>query len=191
METPLGKGIMRFNLALAILLGLALCSCSRPVKLGEQPSKDNLSVEHLDRTYTEYDRFKDETTISSAAGKVRDTLFMGFSYGCSGNQTVCNPEVVLVEFSTSVPNPYADSHEIIFLADGSRIHPPAIFPTPAWHSVGDGNEVLPAGLETDDFLKLIHAHSVEGRLGLTEFTVQESDLEKWRTFAAGIRSGKK
>jgi hypothetical protein len=178
----------RFISAIAFFLGLVLCSCGQPATKSEQTLKDMLV--HLDRAHTEYDRFKDETISSSATGKVAGALFMSFSYSCHGNSTECDPGVVMVTFLTSSPDRYADSHEVIFLADGRRIHPPKYFGTPVWHSLGNGHEMLGAGLETDDFLNLIRAHSVEGELGTTEFTAQESDLEKWRTFAAGIRSGK-
>jgi len=36
------------------------------------------------------------------------------------------------------------------------------------------------GFKTTDFLKLVDSHSVEGRIGSTEFIVKEGDLEKWR-----------
>ena len=188
---------MRFNLVLAILLGLALWSCSQPAAQSEHASKEKLTIEHIiknismDKTFTEYDRFRDETHNFSAAANVAGQLFLGFSYFCHGNATECDPGFVFANFWTISPSPYADSHEVIFLADDLRIH--AVFGERGeqWNSLGDGNETVLAGFKPDDFLKLIRAHSLEGRLGPTEFRVQESDLEKWRTFATGIRSSKK
>jgi hypothetical protein len=77
------------------------------------------------------------------------------------------------------------------LADGIRLRPyPLSAPgaTSSWHPLNDGSDVVIAGFDVQDFLKLIHAHSVESRLGQTEFTLRESDLEKWRTYANGIRT---
>lgn len=181
--------IVTLNIALTVFLGLVICSCGQP----DKHSEDELSVEHINMVgaHSEYDRFRDQTDNSSAACKVAGGLFLGFSYSCHGNSTECRPEFVEVEFWSGSPNPYAGSDEMIFLADGVRIHPPADFPKQQWHSLDGGFEMLLVPLETDDFLKLIHAHSVEGRLGATtEFTIQESDLQKWRTFAVGVQSGK-
>jgi hypothetical protein len=185
-----GKGvIVRLDIALAVLLGFVLCSCGQP----DKHSEEELSDKHINMVgaHTEYDRFRDQTDNSSAACKVAGSLFLGFSYSCHGNSTECRPQFVEVEFWSGSPKQYTDSHDVIFLADGTRISSPADFPKQQWHSLDGGLEMLLLPLETDDFLKLIHAHSVEGRLGAnTEFTISDSDLQKWRTFAVGVQSGK-
>jgi hypothetical protein len=49
------------------------------------------------------------------------------------------------------------------------------------------SEEVMIGFSFTDFFKLVHSRSVEGRIGATEFTVKEGDLEKWRRFADGMR----
>ncbi len=182
---------MRFKIALAALFGLVLSSCSQPATQSEQISKE--LPFRMDRTVVEYDRFKDKTRIYSAAGQVSDRLLLAFLYDCDGHSTECDPGFITVAFSINAGptrSLYSDSHELIFLADGVRIIPAFGDRVSLWGPIGNGIETVVTSLKPDDFLKLIHSHSVDGRLGPTEFTVQESDLEKWRTFAAGVQSGK-
>jgi hypothetical protein len=171
-------------------LGLMLCSCGKVPDQPQLAQNPKLPV-RMDSMVTEYDRFKDETRVSSAASNVTDHLLLWFSYYCKGQSTACDPGFVMADFRIS-PDPahqisYADLHELIFLADGLRIHAAFDLRGEEWNSLGNGLEQVLAGFTPNDFSKLVRARSVEGRLGETEFTVQESDLEKWRLFAAGIR----
>jgi hypothetical protein len=172
---------VRFNIPLAVLLGFELCSCSQPTTQSQLPVS-------MDRSTTRYDRFKDETTVMSAAAEITNRLLLWFVYECKGDSTEFDTRSVFATFRANSPSPYARFHDVIFLADGLRIRPQ--FDVPPSASLGNRSDLIVAMFDLDDFLKLIHSHSVEGELGTTEFTVKESDLEKWRTFAAGIRSSK-
>lgn len=181
---------MKINVVFAVFLGLAYCSCTQPTVQTGQPSKELLPY-RTDRAVIEYDRFEDSTTIHSASSKVSDGLVLVFSYQCAGHSTECEPGYIAASFFiTAGPsrNSYANSPELIFLADGLRINPAPFAKRPLWTADANGDGVLVTAFKPDDFLKLVRSHLVEGRLGPTEFTVQESALKHWRTFATGIRS---
>ena len=61
-----------------------------------------------------------KTTNVSSVGRLSDKLLLAFEYDCPGN-TSCVSDYVIGVFFTGSPSAYADSHEIVFLADGDRL----------------------------------------------------------------------
>jgi hypothetical protein len=176
----------------AVLLALLLCSCSKSNNHSQGKQASELPFS-MDKTVTKYDRFENRTSVTSAGSKITEHLFLWFYYDCDGQTTECDPALVTADFRISVDPKhrvsYVNWHELIFLADGQRIQGES--GGGVWFSLGEGSENGIVNFTSDAFSKLIRAHSVEGRLGSTEFTIQESDLDKWRTFADGFGSSKK
>jgi hypothetical protein len=87
----------------------------------------------------QYDRFKEQTTISTddvmvSSGPGREVFFgvlppfVQFSYVCPEDVSTCKPESVAVLFKAFRPNDrgewvYLNSRALVFLADGKRILP--------------------------------------------------------------------
>ena len=149
----------------------------------------------------EYDRFTDTTMVHTAPLQLppiskRNGWFpfaLTAVYACPGDTARCNPEIVSLIFDADgwkytggQPWRWIDFHEVVILADGQRCVPRKV----EWE--GDSQsmtEFVTASYASAQFLKIVDAARIEGRIGTEEFRIDDENRAKLKAFANVLRNG--
>ena len=134
---------------------------------------------HQMRIDAKYDRFKDEvsyqlTITPPRSDEVRLTLM--FSYTCPGQRCQNLPDDAAIATSAQPPGSLGDT---IFLIDGKRLDVHQIL-----NSTAAGSNTQLNVVPVADFLRIVNANVVEGRVCGYEFTLSPEDLEALRYLAS-------
>lgn len=195
---------------------LVLALLSLATSGGARKHKDDSPAKSEENGITiEYDRFRDTTTVHSAwlrlppASKWNGlgSFSLAAFYTCPGDTARCKPEIVWLTFSANglegkrsrwlIPGSdyedrlrrgwrWIDFHDVVILADGERCAPGKI----EW----DGNsqsvtEFVIAFYNSAQFLKILDAAEVQGRIGTEEFRIKDHNRAKLEAFGKVLRSG--
>ena len=121
------------------------------------------------------------------SGTTLDGMFLqaAFTHLPRGNASRQTVDVMFVSVSTE--NRFRFMHDLSLMMDG-RLTP--VFGTPQYRSASIGNgavmEMTKVTLSLNGFRSLVRARRVTARLGATEFSLRESNLEALREVASLI-----
>jgi hypothetical protein len=136
---------------------------------------------------TEYDRFKDETTIKLEKTRVAgtgddDALYVLVSATFRGTKPLAESAPMLSFFSASPSRHFEYDRELIFLIDGRRVRAGTMLLV----DFKEGAEWIMAPLQIETLAQLARAKKIEGKVGDREFILTAKQIEALRAFLARI-----
>ncbi len=137
------------------------------------------------------DRFSNRTTVSMPQRTIfrsespREELSLIVNLASSENTaTSGRREVELVFVSKTERYKYHEQAEVNFIIDGERVSGGMAYTLGAVPTSPLVQEKMQLLLPVEKFLRIAHGREVEMRIGQTEITLQRSDLEALRRYAA-------
>lgn len=178
MRTQMAKRVGQLMGTLTAII-LAVCLCSSVVL-----AKDDRKAAGK----AEYDKFKDRTMESIKNIDVGHHIYLDTYFSYDGQTQQERPETVTLMFDNSSSSwKFLTYHDVVFLLDDSV----RVTPMRTDHSgdVGSGfvSELIFALFQTDDFLQIVRAQKIEGKLGNTEIRIKLKDRDKLRSFATRLK----
>lgn len=172
------------------LIALCFIIVSPIYILAQSPSPSPLAP----KVFTEYDRFRDETTVGISVtlekyqvdipfGHMQEFLMMLAGFTHSGKQISKQPTTIRLAFQSQARTwRFGEGAQFYAIVDGERI---AFGPMDySRKDLGAGRvEILRLDVPTRTFLKLARGKTVEMRVGTKEMKLSESNIAGLRALA--------
>jgi hypothetical protein len=171
------------------MLCIAVSAIAKEKQNNPKKLKDGITIE--------YDRFRDQTTVKSAevrlleAGHSRGHIGEPFSlmafYVCAGELTSCKESPIVLAFvaHSSLGWRWIDLHDVIMLSGSQRWIPLEV----EWNGYAEiPTESVVAFYDSTEFLKMLEAPELEGKVGMDEFQINAKERAKLDAFADMLRN---
>ena len=179
------KGVIMRKLLLSILSISLLLGCVAPNKSVIK----KMSISQPWSIMTEYDKFRDYTTVSLSEMKIKSdwidasSLSIKLHFLSKGISIQTPEEISLILISMSKDWKYIKRHSLILLIDNERIDFGDMSYDSKIINYRKVMEYMRINIPIEIFLKIANANNVEGQLFATEFILKEEHLEAFRDFA--------